>query len=237
VEALVRWHHPERGLISPATFIPMAEETGLIGSLGLWVLRTACAQVKIWQQSQPVNEMPLNVSVNVSTRQVQDPTLPEQVMAVLEEVGLDPGSLTLEITEGLLLQDTDSILDRLRDIKALGIHLALDDFGTGYSSLSYLQRFPIDVLKIDKSFVERVTEGAEAAALVRTIVALSDSLHLSTVAEGIEQLDQAEHLRSLGCDRGQGFLFARPLPAAALTELLRNGPRSTGPLLELPTAA
>jgi diguanylate cyclase (GGDEF)-like protein len=223
VEALVRWRHPERGLLSPLTFIPLAEETGLIGSLGLWVLRTACGEVKKWQKLQPATDPPLNLSVNLSARQVQDPDLPVKVAAVLEEVGLDASSLTLEITEGLLLQDADGIMDRLHAIKSLGINLALDDFGTGYSSLSYLQRFPIDVLKIDKSFVDRVSEGAEAAALVRTIVALSESLQLRTVAEGIEQPDQADHLRLLGCERGQGYLFARPLPADGVTELLGTG--------------
>jgi predicted signal transduction protein with EAL and GGDEF domain len=182
VEALVRWRHPERGLVSPLSFIPLAEETGLIGPLGLWVLRAACHQVKQWQQLQPAGEPLLNLSVNLSARQVQDPNLPRQVAAVLEEVDLDPSSLTLEITEGLLLQDADGIMERLGAIKALGISLALDDFGTGYSSLSYLQRFPIDVLKIDKSFVDRVSDGAEAAALVRTIVALSENLQLRTVA-------------------------------------------------------
>jgi EAL domain-containing protein (putative c-di-GMP-specific phosphodiesterase class I) len=216
----VRWRHPERGLLSPLTFIPLAEETGLIGPLGLWVLRQACRDVRAWQRLQPRSQMPLNVSVNLSARQVQDPGLIDQVAGVLDEVGLDPTSLTLEITEGLLLQDAEGIMERLHAIKALGINLALDDFGTGYSSLSYLQRFPIDVLKIDKSFVERVTEGAEASALVRTIVALSESLQLRTVAEGIEMEDQAEHLRALGCERGQGYLFARPLPAEQVKELL-----------------
>ncbi|GAC1316694.1 MAG: EAL domain-containing protein [Chloroflexota bacterium] len=223
VEALVRWRHPERGMISPATFIPMAEETGLINPLGMYVLRTACAQAQAWQNTQAPSELPLNVSVNLSTRQVQEPSLCEQVRGVLEETGLAPSSLTLEITEGLLLNDSETILERLRELKSLGVNLALDDFGTGYSSLSYLQRFPIDVLKIDKSFVDRVSTGAEAAALVRAIVAMSDSLHLITVAEGIEDRDQANRLRVFGCDRGQGFLFSRPVPAARLTELLSNG--------------
>ena len=226
VEALVRWRHPERGLLSPLTFIPLAEETGLIGALGMWVLRAGCQQVREWQRLQPRDETPLSLSVNLSARQVQDPRLVTEVAEVLEQVGLDPASLTLEITEGLLLQDAEGIMERLHALKALGINLALDDFGTGYSSLSYLQRFPIDVLKIDKSFVERLAEGAEAAALVRTIVALSDSLQLRTVAEGIEQLDQVEHLRSLGCDRGQGYFFAKPLPAAQLTERLVKSART-----------
>jgi diguanylate cyclase (GGDEF)-like protein/PAS domain S-box-containing protein len=220
VEALARWRHPERGLVSPLTFIPLAEETGLIGQLGLWVLREACQKVRAWQVAQAPGEEPLNLSVNLSARQVQDPLLPEQVLQVLREVGLDASTLTLEITEGLLLQDAEIIQDRLRALKALGIKLALDDFGTGYSSLSYLQRFPIDVLKIDKSFVDRVTIGAEASALVQTIVSLSEMLQMRTVAEGIEQPEQAERLRALGCGGGQGYYFARPLTSERLTELL-----------------
>jgi diguanylate cyclase (GGDEF)-like protein/PAS domain S-box-containing protein len=226
VEALVRWHHPERGILTPLMFIPLAEETGLIGPLGMWVLRAGCRQAREWQRLQPQGETPLNLSVNLSARQVQDARLVDEVAHVLEETGLDPATLTLEITEGLLLQDAHGIMERLHALKALGIILALDDFGTGYSSLSYLQRFPIDVLKIDKSFVDRIAEGAEAAALVRTIVALSESLQLRTVAEGIEQHGQAEHLRLLGCDRGQGYFFARPLPADQLTERLKLGSES-----------
>ena len=221
VEALVRWRHPERGLLPPLMFISLAEETGLIGALGLWVLRASCRQVRAWQSLQRRGDPPLNLSVNVSARQVQDPRLVEQVSQVLAETGLDPASLTLEITEGLLLQDAQAVMERLHALKALGLVLALDDFGTGYSSLSYLQRFPIDVLKIDKSFIDRLADGAEAAALVRTIVELGESLRLRTVAEGIEQDDQAEHLRMLGCDRGQGYLFARPLPADQLSKRLR----------------
>jgi diguanylate cyclase (GGDEF)-like protein/PAS domain S-box-containing protein len=222
VEALVRWRHPERGLISPLTFIPLAEQTGLIGQLGLWVLRDACQTVRAWQDAQAPGEEPLNLSVNLSARQVQDPSLPDQVAQVLRDTRLDPSTLTLEITEGLLLQDGETIQDRLRALKDLGIKLALDDFGTGYSALSYLQRFPIDVLKIDKSFVDRVTASAEATALVQTIISLSDTLQMRTVAEGIEQPEQAERLRALGCANGQGYYFARPLTAEHLNQLLRG---------------
>jgi diguanylate cyclase (GGDEF)-like protein/PAS domain S-box-containing protein len=222
VEALVRWRHPERGMLSPLTFIPLAEETGLIGALGMFVLREACKQVREWQKQQPAGETPLNMSVNLSAWQVQQADLVDEVAGVINELELDPGSLTLEITEGLLLQDGQGVMERLNAIKALGVHLALDDFGTGYSSLSYLQRFPIDVLKIDKSFVDGMTSGAEPAALVRTIVALSESLQLRTVAEGIEDSEQAEHLRSLGCDRGQGYLWAKPLTATRFGELLAD---------------
>jgi diguanylate cyclase (GGDEF)-like protein/PAS domain S-box-containing protein len=222
VEALVRWRHPERGLMSPLTFIPLAEETGLIGQLGLWVLRTGCQDVRAWQRLQPVHETPLNLSVNLSARQLQEPRLVDQVAEVLAQTGLDPATLTLEITEGMLLHDAEGIMARLRALKDLGINLALDDFGTGYSSLSYLQRFPIDVLKIDKSFVDRITEGTEATALVRTIVALSEALKLRTVAEGIEEPEQLEHLRVLGCHGGQGYFFAKPLPADQLRQKLMH---------------
>jgi EAL domain-containing protein (putative c-di-GMP-specific phosphodiesterase class I) len=233
VEALARWRHPERGLVPPLTFIPLAEETGLISQLGLWVLREACQTVRAWQDGQAPGEEPLNLSVNLSARQVQDPLLPEQVSQVLREVGLHPSTLTLEITEGLLLRDAEATQARLQALKGLGIKLALDDFGTGYSSLAYLQRFPIDVLKIDKSFVDRVTVGVEASALVQTIVTLSDTLQMRTVAEGIEQPEQAERLRALGCGGGQGYYFARPLTSDRLTELLNESVAPTS----LPRAA
>jgi EAL domain-containing protein (putative c-di-GMP-specific phosphodiesterase class I) len=227
VEALARWRHPERGLVPPLTFIPLAEETGLIGEVGLWILRQACQQVRAWQDAQAPDAEPLNLSVNLSVRQVQDPRLAEQIADVLSAVGLAASTLTLEITEGLLLHDDGTIQARLRALKDLGVNLALDDFGTGYSSLGYLQRFPIDVLKIDKSFVDQVTVGAEASALVGTIVSLSDTLQMRTVAEGIEQPEQAERLRSLGCGGGQGYYFARPLTAAGLSDVLRAAAHPT----------
>ena len=226
VEALVRWQHPERGMLSPGSFISLAEETGLIGALGMWVLRAACRQVRYWQQLQPHGEAPLGVSVNLSAWQFHDADLVAQIAEIIDEVGLDPSSLTLEITEGLLLQDGQGVMERLNALKTLGVNLALDDFGTGYSSLSYLQRFPIDVLKIDKSFVDRISEGAEPAAVVRTIVALSESLQLRTVAEGIEEPEQVAHLRSLGCERGQGYFWAKPLPADSLGQLLASHHRA-----------
>jgi EAL domain-containing protein (putative c-di-GMP-specific phosphodiesterase class I) len=186
----------------------------------MFVLREACRQVRTWQIQQPHGETPLNVSVNLSAWQFHQTDLVEQVAGVIDEVGLDPSSLTLEITEGVLMQDGESIMERLNALKALGVNLALDDFGTGYSSLAYLQRFPIDVLKIDKSFVDGMTRGSERAALVRTIVALSESLQLRSVAEGIEEQNQVDDLRSLGCERGQGYLWAKPLPAHSLGALL-----------------
>jgi EAL domain-containing protein (putative c-di-GMP-specific phosphodiesterase class I) len=222
-------------MLSPAAFIPLAEETGLIVSIGEWVLREACRQVREWRRLQAPGEPPLTLSVNLSARQVQHAGLLDSVAAILEDVGFNPQSLTLEITEGLLLQDAELTLSRLRGLKALGVRLALDDFGTGYSSLSYLQRFPIDSLKIDKSFVDRLGEGAEASALVRTIVALSETLELGTVAEGIEHSEQAEQLRALGCQLGQGYHFARPLPGDEIVALLRRDHR--GPLAFEPAPA
>ena len=221
VEALLRWHHPVRGPVSPAEFVPLAEETGLIGQLGLWVLRTACTQVRAWQLAAP--DRPLHLNVNLSGRQLEQAGVVEDVATVLAETGLDAGSLTLELTESVLLDRSDEVLGRLHALRALGLSLAIDDFGTGYSSLSYLQRLPVDVLKIDKSFVDALTEAGDSGtgdALAATIVRLAQTLGLRSVAEGIEQPGQADALRLLGCEVGQGYLFARPLAPAALQALL-----------------
>lgn len=215
-EALLRWHHPERGLISPEEFIPVAEDTGLIVPLGRWVLEHACAAAAAWPVSPDGSEV--GVSVNLSGRQLQDASIVDDVRAVLETTGLPARRLTLEITESVVMRDTPRTLDQLTALKALGLRLAVDDFGTGYSSLSYLRQFPVDVLKIDKSFVDGIAHGGDGAALARTIVALADTLQLHTVAEGIEDGAQHTALRSLGCTLGQGFLFARPMAQA---ELLR----------------
>jgi diguanylate cyclase (GGDEF)-like protein len=217
-EALLRWRHAQRGLVPPAVFIPVAEETGLIGSLGRWVLEAACRQAAAWGDRGPV------VSVNLSGRQLDDPALVAGVEGALAAAGLAPRRLTLEITESVVMRRTDATLERLRALKALGVRLAIDDFGTGYSSLSYLQRFPVDVLKIDKSFVDGVASEAHDAALARTIVALGTTLGLRTVAEGIETEDQQAALLALGCTYGQGYFFARPLPAGAFGALVRAAP-------------
>jgi len=222
VEALVRWEHPEQGLISPAEFVPIAEDNGLIVSIGSWVLREALEQAAQWQRATPARR-DLHVTVNLSARQLQDPGLPFAVGTALEELVLDPASLTLEITESVLMSDSDVSLARLLDLKFLGVRLAIDDFGTGYSSLAYLQRFPLDVLKIDKAFVDGVARGPEDAALAAAIVRLGHSLHLQTVAEGVESADQVPHLRRLGCEQAQGFLFARPLVAEQIEDLLDPG--------------
>ena len=210
VEALVRWMHPTRGLVPPLDFIPLAEQTGLILPLGKWVLETAAIQAKKWQLEHPMSP-PLRVGVNLSARQLQDDGLIGVISEVLEATGLEPSSLILEVTESVLMRDTQSTMEVLRDIKRLDVQIAVDDFGTGYSSLSYLKHFPVDVIKIDKSFVDGIENGSEDAKLVRAIIQLGESLGLKTVAEGIETRAQLEELRRLGCKEGQGFYVARPL--------------------------
>jgi diguanylate cyclase (GGDEF)-like protein len=217
VEALVRWRHPRQGLIPPLEFIPLAEETGLILPIGRWVLREACRQAGAWNAGRA---QPLSVNVNLSARQLQQRDLPATVSAALRDGGLDPGCLVLEITESLLLADTEATVDMLRQLKALGVHLAIDDFGTGYSSLAYLRRFPVDILKVDKSFVDEAGNGAAAFALTRAIFQLGETLRLTTVAEGIEAADQLSELRGSACQLGQGHYFAKPLEGAEIEALL-----------------
>jgi diguanylate cyclase (GGDEF)-like protein/PAS domain S-box-containing protein len=228
VEALVRWQHPTRGLIPPLEFIGVAEETGLIVPLGAWVLGEACRQTATWRAAYP-DAAGLWVSVNLSTRQLLEPDLVLQVSGVLEGSGLDPSGLTLEITEGSLMQDVDETVRKLQGLKGLGVRLAIDDFGTGSSSLGYLRQFPIDLLKIDKSFVDEVTSAeSEGPALVRAIIELAQTLHLDTVAEGIELTEQLAELSAAGCHSGQGFLFARPLQPDAMDEYLRHEASNAG---------
>jgi len=222
VEALVRWEHPDHGLITPAEFVPIAEDNGLIVPLGAWVMRQAIEQVAAWQRQNPARR-DLHVTVNLSARQLQDPGLPFAVATALEDMVLDPSALTLEITEGVLMHDRDVSLARLLDLKFLGVRLAIDDFGTGYSSLAYLQRFPLDVLKVDKAFVDGVGRGPEEAALAAAIVRLGHSLHLRTVAEGVEASEQIDHLMRLGCAEAQGYLFARPVAADEISNFMEPG--------------
>jgi diguanylate cyclase (GGDEF)-like protein len=227
VEALVRWQHPHRGLIPPLKFVPLAEETGLIVPIGLWVLREACRQAAEWNAGRD-GQPPLTVSVNLSARQLQQPDLPGVVAQILLETGLEPHSLVLEITESLLLLDTEATMHRLQRLKGLGLRLAIDDFGTGYSSLAYLRRFPIDIIKIDKSFVDEIAAGPDASTLARAIVQLGRTLRLGTVAEGIEAADQLAELRGSGCQLGQGYYFAKPLEREEVEALLageRDVPR------------
>lgn len=221
LEALLRWSHPERGEIPPATFVPVAEETGLILPLGRWVLRTACRQTCAWNARHP--RSPVNVTVNLSGRQLQDEGLASDVEAALRESGLPAARLTLEITETVIMQESATTRQRLTELKRLGVRLAIDDFGTGFSSLSHLQQFPIDTLKIDRSFVERMHQGKNDAALLRTIIALAKLLSLRTVAEGVEDVQQQAQLRDLGCDSAQGFIFGRPMDVGAIDTLLASG--------------
>ena len=209
-EALVRWQHPERGFISPMDFIPIAEETGLIVPLGEVVLREACAQMQRWQKMFPVDP-PLYVAVNLSSKQFSQSTLIDKVADILKETGVNPSSVKLEITESLVMENIDTATDMLRQLRALGIKLAIDDFGTGYSSLSYLHRFPIDTLKIDRSFVTRMSENNENTEIVRTIVVLAQNLGMDVVAEGVETNEQLVLLQKLGCENGQGYFFSKPV--------------------------
>lgn len=217
VEALVRWNHARRGELQPPEFITVAEETGLIVPLGRWVLREACRQAFAWWHTLPEDHR-MSVAVNVSGRQIQDATFVSDVAAALADSGLAPERLVLEITETVIMHRTDAMVQRLQELKELGVHLAIDDFGTGYSSLSYLQQFPIDIIKIDKAFIDGMERDPAGAALTRTIIGLGWTLGLSTVAEGIEHPSQRATLAQLGCVMGQGFLFARPVAAEGVSE-------------------
>jgi diguanylate cyclase (GGDEF)-like protein/PAS domain S-box-containing protein len=219
VEALIRWQREGTGLVSPLEFIPLAEETGLIVPIGEWVLRTACAQNKAWQEAG----LPaLRVSVNIAARQFQQQNLAEIVARILQETGLDARWLTLEITESTVMRDAGAAIETLREIGALGVGLSVDDFGIGYSSLSYLKRFPLDSLKIDKSFIDDITTNPDDAAIATAIIRMAGSLKIKVVAEGVETLAQLEFLCAHGCDAMQGYYFSKPLPAAACAALLRD---------------
>jgi diguanylate cyclase (GGDEF)-like protein len=224
-EALIRWRHPTRGLMSPGEFIPLAEDTGLIVPIGRWVLETACTQAGAWHRSG----YPIEISVNVSAIQLDDPAFGDVIAASLEAAGLEPRFLILEITESLLMRNPEETSVRLRDLKALGVRIAIDDFGTGYSSLAYLQQFPVDALKLDKSFISGVASSSESRAVIRTLVQLGKTLKLDTVAEGIEDAAQLAQLRDEECERGQGYLLARPLAPQAMQSLLERAWRAQGP--------
>ncbi len=219
VEALVRWQHPTRGLLLPGEFIHIAEETGLIVTIGRWVLRESCFQARSWQTEYP-SDPPLTIAVNVSARQIHQPGLVEVVAEALRDSGLPPNSLILEITESLVMQNAELAIERLHELKALGVRLAIDDFGTGYSSLSYLRRFPVDILKIDKSFVDGVGEHGKERELAQSIIELGQTLNLEIVAEGVERADQLGWLKSRNCDLAQGFLFAQAISADSIRALL-----------------
>jgi diguanylate cyclase (GGDEF)-like protein len=218
-EALVRWQHPKFGLLAPAEFIPMAEDTGLILAMGDWVLRTACAQTRAWQQ---VGFGGLRIAVNVSPRQFQDKSLLESVVATLSETGLDSDCLELELTETSIMHNAESAVRTLTDLREMGVKIAIDDFGTGYSSLGYLKRLPIDLVKLDRSFINGATTDPDDAALVMAIITLSHNLRLQVIAEGVETEEHLRFLRLLRCDQGQGYLFGKPMPADAFQAVMEE---------------
>ncbi len=217
-EALVRWRHPRRGLVPPSEFIPLAEQTGLIVPLGRWVIREAVAQLVRWQGLFPSAK--LTMAVNLSGRQVADPRLLEEIQKTVGDNGLLPGTLKLELTESVLVENADVVQRFLTTLRGSGVSIWVDDFGTGYSSLSYLHRFPVDGLKIDKAFVDGLDGSDQSAAMIRTILSLAENLGVDVVAEGIEEPVQAAQLRQLGCKNGQGFLFSKPIQADAVKGLL-----------------
>lgn len=221
MEALIRWEHPRLGTISPAQFIQTAEETGLIVPMGQWVLEEACRQVQQWQSERKDGTI-LELSVNLSARQLQQANLVTEIAQVLQKTGLAPMNLKLEITESVAMSDAEGTLSRLYELKALGVKLAIDDFGTGYSSLSYLKRFPVDTLKIDRSFVAGLGQNAEDTAIVQAVVTMAHTVGLTVTAEGVETTEITSHLQGLGCDLAQGYYFAKPLPSASLEILLKQ---------------
>ena len=224
LEALIRWRHPVRGLVAPAEFIGLAEETGLIVEMGAWAIGEACRQAKLWQDAAR-GDAPIGVSVNLSPRQLQEPSLVAVVAAALAASRLDPRALTVEITETVLMERTELVVERLNGLRALGVRIAIDDFGTGYSSLSYLTRFPVDTIKIAKPFIDEIDSESRNSALADAIIRMSDSLGLRTIGEGIERAAQRNRLQELGCELGQGYLFAAPMSPTEVRDLL-SGERS-----------
>lgn len=222
MEALIRWRHPDLGMVSPAQFIPLAEETGLIVPISEWVLKTACRQNKTWQE---LGLRPIRMAVNLSARQFYEKDFRKGVVATLRETGLEPHYLELELTEGTIMKSTDVTVTALDEFHQLGIAISIDDFGTGYSSLNYLKRFPVNKLKIDQSFVRDVVKDPDDAAITNAIVVLGHTLQLKTIAEGVETQEQLDFLRSIGCDEVQGYLFSKPLPAEEATKILAEGKR------------
>ncbi|HEY9380831.1 MAG TPA: EAL domain-containing protein, partial [Burkholderiales bacterium] len=218
LEALIRWRHPQRGLVAPLEFIPLAEETGLIVPIGRWVLREACRQNRAWQDK---GSLPLRIAVNLSANQFRDPDLQKSVEQALAEAGLEPACLELELTESIVMANAEKAEQILTGLSDLGVHISIDDFGTGYSSLAYLKRFPLNKLKIDRMFVRDISNNLEDVAIVRAIISLAHSLRLKVIAEGVETEDQLGVLRTLNCDEYQGFLCTAPLPAEQIDLMMR----------------
>ncbi len=225
-EALLRWQHPQRGLLQPATFIPIAEETGLINTIGNWVVRQACRQLQQWQQEwqhQPFVAPTLTISVNLAAQQFAQPNLVEQIDRILTDVGLPPHCLTLELTESAIMEHAQAAATVLKQLRERHIRLSIDDFGTGYSSLSYLHSFPVDALKIDRSFIQRLDGTPETLSLVPLIIEIAKAMNMKVIAEGIETQRQLEQLQLLQCKLGQGFLFSQPLPSDQIVHLITTG--------------
>ena len=220
VEALIRWHHPEKGMISPGEFIPLAEENGFIIPLGEWALKSACNAARDWPDN-------MRVAVNISPVQFRKPGLVQTVVSALATAGLPAERLELEITEAVLLEDNDATLAMLHQLRELGVRIAMDDFGTGYSSLSYLQRFPFDKIKIDRSFINGMADGASSRGIIRAIAALANGLGMATTAEGVETQQQRDAVKSEGCTEMQGFLFSKPLTDREMKQLLQSEPAKT----------
>jgi EAL domain-containing protein (putative c-di-GMP-specific phosphodiesterase class I) len=218
-EALIRWNHPTKGLISPKDFVDVAEETGLIVPMGKWILETACRQIGVWQKDRDER---LSISVNLSARQLMHPSLVSQIEEILHEAALSPRQLKLEVTENTVMEYSERAQAVLNDLDLLGVQLSTDDFGTGYSSLSYLQSFPFDRLKIDRSFVDRIGKNKKSDTIVKTILMLGANLGMEVVAEGIETIGQLEFLQDLGCRFGQGYYFSRPVCAAEAERLINT---------------
>jgi EAL domain-containing protein (putative c-di-GMP-specific phosphodiesterase class I) len=220
VEALIRWLHPDLGLVSPAEFIPIAEECGLMVPIGRWVMGQACHQAQAWQE---IGLAPIRIAVNISAAELRASDFLKGVGVILEETGLDPHLLELELTETFLMQDSTAMSAVLHNLKGLGLKLALDDFGTGYSSLNHLKRFPIDTLKIDRSFVRGITTNSDDASIVCAVISMGKNLHMRVIAEGVETREQLTFLQDRECPFGQGYYFSRPLTGKACTQLLRRG--------------
>jgi EAL domain-containing protein (putative c-di-GMP-specific phosphodiesterase class I) len=218
VEALVRWTHPVLGDVSPAEFIPVAEETGLILQLGEWVLRTVCEQINAWNRASIGG---FRVAVNLSARQFEN-NVPGLIAGILAETGVSPYSLTVEITEGIAMKNVDQNIRMLSELRDLGLEISIDDFGTGYSSLAYLRRFPLNTLKIDRSFIQEITTNDEAREITRAIIAMGQNLRLKVLAEGVEDADQLEILQDSGCDYIQGYYYSKAITASAMTRLLES---------------
>jgi EAL domain-containing protein (putative c-di-GMP-specific phosphodiesterase class I) len=218
-EALLRWHHPEKGIIPPANFIPIAEQTGLIVQIGTWAMTTVCMQIAEWNRIDHLNPIDY-IAVNVSPRQFIQQDFVDLVIHIINETGINANQLELELTEGVLIHNVEDTLEKLQALKAFGVRIAIDDFGTGYSLLNYIKRFPLDVLKIDKSFIDTVTSDENDAAIVQTIITLAKSLQIRVLAEGVETEEQRGFLSLRDCDAFQGYLCSRPLPKADFLQLL-----------------